>query len=134
MLFPIAVRLVRLGRPARAWVFGDSMTPVIESGQRVKIEPLRGRDIELGDVVAVMVNGETMLHLVSEIDVDRGRVKIAGTSGPPNGWTRRACVFGICTEIGGVPVAVRRVVQSETRSGDSEGLENEIIRRIADDD
>jgi hypothetical protein len=80
------------------------MDPIIKSGQRVRVEPVNVDRLELGDVVMVEVNGDTMLHRVSAIDPTNGRVEIAGSSGAVNGCTSFDCVYGICTKIAGNPV------------------------------
>lgn len=103
-MLPFALWAVKLGRPAKLRAYGSSMHPIIESGQRVKIEPVDVDRLELGDVVLVAVNGNTMLHLVSAIDPRDRRVEIAGTDGNVNGSTPFACVYAICTEIAGRPV------------------------------
>lgn len=98
-VFWIALWKVRVGLVGRFRAFGNSMEPVIPSGSRVTIEPVEIERIELGDIVAVKVGDETMLHLVKAINPQEGRVEISGTSGPPNGWTSVECVYGICTRI-----------------------------------
>jgi hypothetical protein len=81
------------------------MDPIIKSGQRVKVEPVDAGRLEIGDVVMVEVNGDTMLHQVSAIDRGSRRVEIAGSSGAVNGWTSFDRVYAICTKIAGNPVA-----------------------------
>ncbi len=80
------------------------MEPVIRSGCRVTIKPVDVERVALGDIVAVKVGDETMLHLVKAIDPHRRAVEISGTSGPPNGWTTFDSVYAICTRIGGEAV------------------------------
>ena len=80
------------------------MDPIIKSGQRVRVEPVDRDRLEVGDAVMVEVNGSSMLHLVSAIDLERRRVEIAGTGGEVNGWTPFDCVYGICTRIDDDPV------------------------------
>jgi hypothetical protein len=81
------------------------MDPIIKSGQRVRVEPVDVDRLEVGDVVMVEVNGETMLHQISTIDAASRRVEIAGSSGAVNGWTSFDRVYGICTKIADNPVA-----------------------------
>jgi hypothetical protein len=81
------------------------MDPIIKSGQRVKVEPVEVDRLEIGDVVMVEVNGDTMLHQITAIDAASRRVEIAGSSGAVNGWTSFDCVYGICTKIADNPVA-----------------------------
>jgi hypothetical protein len=112
-MFPLALWKVRLGMTGRFQAFGRSMEPVIPSGSRVTIEPVEVERIELGDIVAVKVGDDTMLHLVKAIDPAERRVEIAGTSGPPSGWTSFDCVEAICTRIEGKAVPG---VEGKTRS------------------
>jgi hypothetical protein len=112
-VFWLALWKVRLGLTGRFQAFGGSMEPVIPSGSRVTIEPVHVERIELGDILAVRVGDDTMLHLVKAIEPDERRVEIAGTSGPPSGWTSFDCVYAICTrieekEVSGVQGKTRR--------------------------
>ncbi|HEY3550556.1 MAG TPA: S24/S26 family peptidase [Gaiellaceae bacterium] len=100
-MFPVALWKVKLGLAGRFRAFGGSMEPVIPSGSRVTIEPVDVERIELGDIVAVKVCDETMLHLVKAIDRDERRIEVSGTSGPANGWTSFDSVYAICTRIEG---------------------------------
>jgi hypothetical protein len=100
-VFRLALWKVRLGLVGRFDAFGGSMEPVIPSGSRVTIEPVDVERLELGDIVAVKVGDETMLHLVKAIDRDERWVEIAGTSGPSNGWASFESVYAICTRIQG---------------------------------
>lgn len=79
------------------------MEPVIPSGTVVTIAPVDVDRITVGDVVAVKVGDETMLHLVKTIDHREGRVEISGTR-RPNGWTSFDCVYAICTHLDDEPV------------------------------
>jgi hypothetical protein len=103
-VFRLALWKVRIGFTGSFRAFGTSMEPVIPSGSRVTIEPVYVNRVELGDIVAVKVGDETMLHLVKAIDTGGGRVEISGTRGPPNGWTSLENVYAICTEIEGTAV------------------------------
>jgi hypothetical protein len=76
------------------------MEPVIPSGSRLTIAPVDVEKIALGDIVVARVDDATMVHLVKAIDRRGRRLEIAGTSGPPNGWTPFDRVYGICTRIG----------------------------------
>ena len=80
------------------------MDPIIKSGQRVRVEPVDVDRLEIGDVVMVEVNGETMLHQINAIDATNRRVEIANSSGAVNGWTPFDRVYGICTKIADNPV------------------------------
>lgn len=66
---------------------GNSMNPLIKSGQLVKIEPCYLEDVDKGDIVYCKVNGNYFLHLVKAIGQD-GRLLIANNQGHNNGWTK----------------------------------------------
>jgi hypothetical protein len=103
-VFSLALWKVRFGLSGRFRAFGGSMEPVIPSGSELTIEPVDVERLELGDIVAVTIGAETMLHLVKTIDPYERRVEISGTSGPSNGWTSFDAVHAICTRIGERPV------------------------------
>lgn len=66
---------------------GNSMRPLIKSGQLVTVEPCKLEDTKSGDVVFCKVNGRFFLHLV-RIKAADGRVMISNNNGHDNGWTR----------------------------------------------
>jgi hypothetical protein len=79
------------------------MQPLIRSRQLVRVEPVDPAKLEVGDIVLVRVAGTTYLHLVSAVDHANARVQISNNRGRVNGWTGHGRVFGICTEVEGVP-------------------------------
>jgi hypothetical protein len=82
---------------------GSSMVPLIRSRQLVTVAPVEPARLEVGDIVLARVAGTTYLHLVSAINPDTERVQISNNRGRVNGWTGYARVFGICTEVDGIP-------------------------------
>jgi hypothetical protein len=82
---------------------GSSMVPIINSRQLVTIRPVDAAKVEVGDVVLARVAGTVYLHLVSAVDRPRRRVQISNNRGRVNGWTSQDRVYGICTEVDGVP-------------------------------
>ncbi|MFE9577670.1 S26 family signal peptidase [Nocardia sp. NPDC006044] len=89
------------GATVRIRPVGSSMVPLIRSRELVTIAPVDPEKVEIGDIVLVRVSGTTYLHLVTAIAGER--VQIGNNRGRINGWTSRARVFGLCTEIEGVP-------------------------------
>lgn len=83
------------GRSVTLKPHGNSMTPIIRSGQRIIISPIG--DVEVGDVVLAKVKGHFMIHKVTAIG-DDGRFQISNNHGHVNGWTRQ--IYGKVTEIG----------------------------------
>ena len=81
---------------------GNSMTPIIESREPVTLEPVDVDKLEAGDIVLVKVRGKHYTHLVLGFRGD-DEVQIGNNKGHSNGWTKRTNVYGIVTEIKGVP-------------------------------
>ena len=76
---------------------GNSMMPLIKSGQEHKIAPVKIEDVEVGDIVYCKVKGNFYTHLVKAIDEKKGCL-IGNNKGNINGWTRK--VFGKVIEVG----------------------------------
>ena len=74
---------------------GNSMSPIIKSGQDHKLSPVELKDCNVGDVVYCKVRGNFYTHLVKGKG-DRGLL-IGNNKGGINGWTKQ--VFGKVTEI-----------------------------------
>ena len=81
---------------------GNSMVPLIYSKQPVTIEAVDASKLERGDIVYVKVNGNVYTHKV--VGIRPGEVQIGSHRGSVNGWTKLDNVYGIITEIDGVPV------------------------------
>ena len=72
---------------------GNSMTPILRSGEIVTMEPLDTlEELRRGDVVIAKVHGHVYLHLVRAVRA--GEVQIGNNHGHINGWTPRAQVYG----------------------------------------
>lgn len=83
---------------------GNSMTPIIKSGQLVTVTPveLRGDEVWKGDVriargdaVFCKVGGRLMLHKVTAMRA--GQYQISNNHGHVNGWTTAKNIFGLVT-------------------------------------
>lgn len=73
--------------------FGNSMKPLIQSGEIVTVEPIEGdTEIKKGDIVIARVNGRIYLHKVRA--VGHHQFQIASNRGKINGWTNREHVYG----------------------------------------
>lgn len=73
---------------------GNSMTPIIKSGQEVTVHRLDPDEpVGAGDVVLVKVQGRTYLHLITAIQ--GGRYQIGNNHGRINGWTSRDRIYGV---------------------------------------
>jgi len=75
---------------------GNSMTPLIKSGQKHKLEPCKYEDVEVGDIVYCKVAGRYFTHLVTAKNESRG-LQISNNHGHVNGWTKK--VYGKVTEV-----------------------------------
>jgi hypothetical protein len=75
---------------------GNSMSPVINSGQKHKLEPVKWQDCNKGDIVYCKVKGHFYTHFVKTTDPVKGCL-IGSNKGSVNGWTKR--VYGKVTEI-----------------------------------
>lgn len=72
---------------------GNSMLPLLSSGQIVTVDPLGpGDELRRGDIVIAKVRGRVYMHLVRAIRGDQ--VQIASNRGNVNGWTPRTQVYG----------------------------------------
>lgn len=75
---------------------GNSMVPLIKSGQEHMLEPVDIKDVEVGDIVYCKVKGNFYTHLVKAIDPKKG-CQIGNNKGNINGWTKQ--VYGKVTEV-----------------------------------
>ncbi len=84
------------GRTASCRPRGNSMVPIVRSGQLCTIEPVTLAAVSKDDVVLCRVKGAQYLHLVKQVAAD-GRVLIGNNRGGTNGWTRT--VYGRLTRV-----------------------------------
>ncbi len=78
---------------------GNSMTPIIKSGQLVTVEPVNdgAQGVGVGDAVLCKVGGRIMLHLVTALR--GGQYQISNAHGHVNGWTMAKNIFGKLTRV-----------------------------------
>jgi hypothetical protein len=74
---------------------GNSMSPIIKSGQEHKLAPVKLEDLDVDDIVFCKVKGHFYTHLVKGKGT-RG-VLIGNNKGGINGWTKQ--VYGKVIEI-----------------------------------
>jgi hypothetical protein len=70
---------------------GNSMVPLIHSGQEHELTPATWESVEVGDIVYCKVHGRMFTHLVKAKNDEKG-CQIGNNHGHINGWTKR--VFG----------------------------------------
>lgn len=75
---------------------GNSMTPIIKSGQEHVLSPATWDGVDVDDIVYCKVNGCFYTHLVKAKAPTKG-VQIGNNKGGINGWTKQ--VFGKVIEI-----------------------------------
>lgn len=75
---------------------GNSMVPLIHSGQEHKLAPASWEDCKAGDIVYCKVKGKFFTHLVKAKDSERGLL-IGNNKGSLNGWTK--AVYGKVVEV-----------------------------------
>jgi phage repressor protein C with HTH and peptisase S24 domain len=75
---------------------GNSMLPLIKSGQEHVLEPAKWEDVNVGDIVYCKVKGRLYTHLVKAKNNDRGCL-IGNNKGNINGWTKQ--VYGKVIEV-----------------------------------
>lgn len=67
---------------------GNSMYPLIKSGQKHEIAPIKLEECKVGDIVYCKVKGSFYTHLVKAVDINRG-IMIGNNKGNINGWTKQ---------------------------------------------
>ena len=75
---------------------GNSMTPLISSGQTHKLAPTKWNDCNTGDIVYCKVKGRFYTHLVKAKNNDKGLL-IGNNKGNVNGWTKQ--IYGRVIEV-----------------------------------
>ena len=75
---------------------GNSMLPLLQSKQPVRIAPICWKDCVVGDIVYCKVRGNVFTHLVKGKSNTRGLL-IGNNHGRINGWTKN--VYGKVIEI-----------------------------------
>jgi hypothetical protein len=76
--------------------FGNSMTPLISSGQLHRLSPIEWDSAEVGDIVYCKVKGRFYTHLVKGKNDTKGLL-IGNNKGGINGWTKN--VYGKVIEV-----------------------------------
>ena len=66
---------------------GNSMVPLIYSGQKHVLTPTTLADVEIGDIVYCKVGGRFFTHLITAKNDAKG-CQISNNKGHVNGWTK----------------------------------------------
>jgi hypothetical protein len=75
---------------------GNSMAPIIQSGQIHTLTPATWQEVEVGDIVYCKVHGVYYTHFVKAKNNDHG-CQIGNNRGRINGWTKQ--IYGKVIEI-----------------------------------
>lgn len=67
---------------------GNSMLPIIKSGQDFKLAPIKWEDCNEGDIVYCKVRKNYYTHLVKGKNTEKGLL-IGNNKGDINGWTKK---------------------------------------------
>lgn len=82
---------------------GQSMTPIINSGDTVVVVPYKANEhvLNVNDVVLCKVKDSLLLHKVTAIKpTPKGnRIQISNNHGYVNGWIAPSKVYGVVTSI-----------------------------------
>lgn len=84
------------GLPFNTSEKGNSMVPLLKSGQSHELSPCTWEDCIKGDIVFCKVKGNYYTHLVLSKDWKKG-VQIGNAKGRINGWTKQ--VYGKVTQV-----------------------------------
>jgi hypothetical protein len=104
MAFKAAKEKLETGKMALIYPKGNSMTPLIKSGDAVVLSPVidgkyklpadkKEKDLKVGDIVLVRVKGSEYVHKI--IAIDGNRVQIGNNHGHINGWTTKNKIYGV---------------------------------------
>lgn len=78
--------------------FGNSMTPILKSGQVCEVSPIENYELlKKGDIVLCKVKGNVYLHLISAIKGNQ--YQISNNHKHVNGWVTKNNIFGKVTKI-----------------------------------
>lgn len=79
--------------------FGQSMTPILKSGQPVKVIPITTETkLNKNDIVFCKVAGHFYLHKISAIKNNK-TYQISNNHGHVNGWISKSQIYGKVAEI-----------------------------------
>ncbi len=78
--------------------FGQSMTPILKSGQPAVVAPVTAETpLRKNSVVFCKVAGHYYLHKITAIR-NGTTFQISNNHGHANGWISRNCIYGVMTQ------------------------------------
>jgi hypothetical protein len=97
---PAHIARLQEGLEVKLRPHGNSMVPIIKSGQLVTLAPVPAfGQLKVGDVVLSRVRGVVRLHEISAINYPQKLVQISNHRGRINGWTGYHKVYGILIKV-----------------------------------
>jgi len=84
-------KLLQEGKTFETSEKGNSMVPLLYSGEKHILTPITLEEVQVGDIVFCKVKGNFFTHLVTAIDERKG-IQISNNHGHVNGWTKQ--VYG----------------------------------------
>ena len=88
-----ALEHILMGEEVARFEFGDSMMPILESGQYCKLIPIKNEDeVKVGDAVFCNLNGYLMTHMVlmkSNSSYGKPKFLISSSGLSVYGWTEK---------------------------------------------
>ena len=95
----ISAEHLKKGEVCKIVGYGQSMTPILKSGQAVIVEPTVDNTVlEKNDIVFCKVNGNYYLHKISAVK-NKNSYQISNNHGHVNGTISRKSIFGKVTKI-----------------------------------
>src|SRR5271157_5161135 len=91
------VRKLLAGETVQFRPRGNSMAPLIDSGDLVTLVMATKGTVKVGDIVLCKVKGAQYLHLVKAIDEER--YQIGNNRGGINGWAQGSNIYGRVTKV-----------------------------------
>lgn len=84
-------KLLQEGKTFETSEKGNSMVPLLYSGEKHILTPITLEEVQIGDIVFCKVKGSYYTHLVTAKDEQKG-AQISNNHGHVNGWTKQ--VYG----------------------------------------
>lgn len=78
---------------------GNSMQPIISTGDLIYLKKVEPSKLRKGDAVFCKVNGNTFVHLIKAIDSKGERFLIANNRGHTNGWAGTNNIYGLAIQV-----------------------------------
>lgn len=94
----ITIEKLKSGKTCLVQGFGQSMTPILKSGQVCKVIPVTNETVlKKNNIVLCKVNGHIYLHKISAINGKR--YQISNNHKHVNGWVGRDNIYGLVVEV-----------------------------------